>query len=244
MSAARSFQGAHAHLANRPRRISAKELLGAALALVLVGLLAALGLRLVGLVGTPAALLLALAGLGLGILLTDFISGLVHWLCDTYGDEQTRLLGPLLIAPFREHHRYPQRMVERSFVEVNLSNSVGAIAVIALAWVLEGVRPGPPTPLGQGFLLGLAGAIYLTNTFHQWAHHPRPPRLARLLQSLHLAIDPRRHARHHAHGYGAFCITTGWLNPLLDRCEVFPRSERALGSLCGRRPEKRKSVAA
>lgn len=237
MSAARSLQRVFTRFAARLCSASlcstsGKQLVEVSLAVALAFLLAAMVVRLIGTLHAPVQVLLAVSGIGLGVLLTDFISGLVHWLCDTYGDEQTRWLGPLLIAPFREHHRYPQRMLERSFLEVNLSNSVGSIAVILVALGAERFWPGDPsTPLGQGFLFGLALAIYLTNTFHQWAHAPKAPRLARALQRSRLAIDPRRHAPHHARGHGTYCITTGWLNPCLDRFEIFPRTERLLARL-------------
>src|SRR6478672_3287095 len=40
----------------------------------------------------------------LGIVLSDFISGFLHWFFDTFFEENTPFVGPHLIAPFREHH--------------------------------------------------------------------------------------------------------------------------------------------
>ncbi|KAF0241984.1 MAG: fatty acid [Planctomycetota bacterium] len=44
---------------------------------------------------------------GLGYVLADFATGLAHWFCDTFFEEDTPVLGPLLIRSFREHHRDP-----------------------------------------------------------------------------------------------------------------------------------------
>ncbi|XP_076812053.1 uncharacterized protein LOC143459001 isoform X2 [Clavelina lepadiformis] len=41
-----------------------------------------------------------------GLLIADFESGFVHWFMDTYGSENTPILGETILA-FRQHHRYP-----------------------------------------------------------------------------------------------------------------------------------------
>ncbi len=67
-----------------------------------------------------------------------------------------------------------------------------------------------------------------------WAHMDRPPRLARWLQHCRLVLTPRCHARHHSRDFQtSYCITTGWLNPLLDAVEFFPRLERAVRRYTG-----------
>jgi hypothetical protein len=59
------------------------------------------------------------AGLVLGVLSADLLTGVIHWACDTWGDEETPLLGPGLIYSFREHHRDPLAMLDHDWVEVN-----------------------------------------------------------------------------------------------------------------------------
>lgn len=165
-------------------------------------------------------------GFVLGILLTDFISGLVHWLCDRFGSERTPLLGRFLIAPFREHHRSPGAMTHHSLLRVNHNNAIGISAVLAICLLWP--ASGPPSVLGQSFLLAFALAVYGTNTVHMWAHHPDPPTVARWLQRAGLALRPAHHERHHQNGVGHYCITTGWLNPALEAVGAFPRIERWL----------------
>jgi len=179
----------------------------------------------------PSALVAALGGAALGWLAADFGSGLVHWLCDRFGDERTPLVGPLVIAPFREHHVDPQILARKDFYAATSSNAWIALALLGLwLWLGDG-EPGPERACAGSFALTLAAAVFLTNTFHQWAHQAEPPRAARWLQRLHLAIPPERHALHHVGGDTAYCVTTGWCNPTLDRWRFFPRLERAFARL-------------
>ncbi|HXH62472.1 MAG TPA: fatty acid desaturase CarF family protein, partial [Fimbriimonadaceae bacterium] len=58
---------------------------------------------------------------------------------------------------------------------------------------------------------------------------PRIPRVVRWLQCAGVVISPAHHARHHrSDGRRAFCVTTGWLNPALDRVDLFGRIERGV----------------
>jgi ubiquitin-conjugating enzyme E2 variant len=184
--------------------------------------------------GPGALWVLAMAAF-LALLVVDFISGLVHWFCDTYFQEDTPVLGPLLIQPFREHHRAPLAITRRSFVQVNGNNCAAALPVLAVAvWTERNGSDAESSLLGAGFVWFFAWAVYWTNTFHKWAHAPRPPAAAAWLQRARLAISRRRHALHHREGDRAYCITTGWLNPLLDRARFFRGLERAVAALSSR----------
>ena len=52
-------------------------------------------------------------------LMADFLAGAVHWLADRYFDPETPLLGPILIAPFREHHVDSASIGRHDFFEVS-----------------------------------------------------------------------------------------------------------------------------
>jgi ubiquitin-conjugating enzyme E2 variant len=77
-----------------------------------------------------------------------------------------------------------------------------------------------------------------TNQFHMWAHATSVPRVVRLLQASRVILSPERHALHHDGNFDrSYCITSGVLNPLLDRSDFFGRMERgirALGSVTRR----------
>lgn len=185
----------------------------------------------------PAALgWAAPLGGAIGYLLADLLAGLVHWIADRHFGRDTPVLGPTLIAPFRDHHADAVEMSRHGFCEVSGHN---AIATLPLALALLAT----PSPDGfAGSLLGCTGlaltlALFLTNQFHAWAHAETPPAFARRLQRLGLILTPERHARHHRAGHDrAYCVTSGWLNPPLDRLRLFDRLERAIG---GRRSSGR-----
>jgi ubiquitin-conjugating enzyme E2 variant len=78
----------------------------------------------------------------------------------------------------------------------------------------------------------LALALFATNSFHCWAHMQRPPAFAGWLHRWRLAIPADVHAVHHRAAHDcSYCVTSGWLNPLLDRVDFFRRLEAALASM-------------
>ena len=183
----------------------------------------------------PALAGATLAGAIAGYLLADFVAGAVHWIADRHFDPETLGIGPMLIEPFRAHHDDPLSITRHDFFEVLGNNALVAIpAAVALAWA-----PAPRGILGHfGVALALSGllAAVLTNLFHAWAHARRPPRVARWLQARGLVLTPARHARHHRGAHDrAYCVTSGWLNPLLDRTRFFARIDAFIARI-GRTP--------
>ena len=64
--------------------------------------------------------------------------------------------------------------------------------------------------------------LFAANQFHKWAHADQPPRFARFLQRWHLILPPTHHAVHHAAPHDKYyCITVGWLNPILSWMRFF-----------------------
>jgi hypothetical protein len=162
-----------------------------------------------------------------GVALADLGSGLVHWFCDTWFEPSTPGIGPVLIAPFREHHADPTGIARRGALEVSSYNALLAAGMLLAAapWA-----PRFGEDLAASLLLALwtasAVATAATNLIHRWAHHPRPPRAVAALQRAGLVLPPERHARHHRGGQrGAYCVTAGWCNPVLDRSGVLARLE-------------------
>ena len=178
-------------------------------------------------------------GLLIGVLLADFVAGCVHWVADRFFDVGTPLIGPALIAPFREHHDDATRMAEHDFFEV-CGSSAGSTLPLLL---ILGVLPAPESLLsgtGQLSILALAAALFATNQLHAWAHAPSPPASVRRLQRAGLILSPDRHARHHRGAHDlAYCVTTGWLNPVLDGLRLFPLIESLVATRRTRRARRR-----
>lgn len=190
------------------------------------GLLAPIAGRLILALDAAPAWLAALAGAAVGYLAADVVSGLVHWFCDRFFEADTPVIGSLLIAPFRDHHRDPTAMVGHGALELSGNSCLGVVPLLALAssWRL-------PVAVDAA-LLAFALAALLTNFAHRWAHAPRVPRLVARLQAWGVLLPAAAHAAHHAPGHrGAYCVTSGWANRWLDGWDVFARLERGLVAL-------------
>lgn len=170
----------------------------------------------------------ALFGVAGGYLLADFLAGSVHWIADRFFDPETPVLGPLLIAPFREHHEDPLGITGHDFFEISGNNALVTIPLIVFL-----AARSAPVGIASHFLVAagasLTLALFVTNQFHSWAHSPSPPRGVRRLQAWGLILTPKRHARHHRDNYDrAYCVTSGWLNPLLDQVRFYEQIERII----------------
>lgn len=167
--------------------------------------------------------------LPLGAATIDFVTGIVHWACDRFGDAATPIVGPLLIRAFREHHVHPSKMVKHDWIETNGEPCVvAALALAVLAVLAPDVQSGlSAAAVTVVWTMAIFGAW--ANQVHKWSHMDSAPRLARFLQHAGLALRPNEHACHHRapHDSG-YCISTGWMNPLLDRLGLWSWLERSL----------------
>lgn len=190
-------------------------------------LLASLAARVAKALREPEDWALLAAAAPVGLLLADFFSGFVHWFFDSFLREESAL-GRMLVAPFREHHRDPDAMTRHGFLELNGNNCLVMTLPLALAdWRFEAL---PLFAASAILFLGLA--IFATNQIHCWAHAAETPRLVRWMQRRRLLLSPEAHADHHRPAAtGCYCVTLGWLNPMLDRMHFFRGCELVLGAL-------------
>lgn len=169
--------------------------------------------------------LLGLAAvIAIGYLVADFATGVVHWLGDTVGDASWPVFGGAFIQPFRHHHVDPIDLTRHDFVELNGNNAIAGLPLLALATLYA-----PDAPYPCALVIAIVFFAMVTNQIHQWAHAPSPPRWVRALQRARLILSPEHHQRHHTAPFDrAYCITTGWMNPVLDRLLVFRALERII----------------
>jgi Lipid desaturase domain len=208
------------------RFITIADGVGVALAAALT---AALLLRL-ALCFTSLDPLAVLLGLTLGFFVADVASGLVHWICDTYFDPRTPLVGTIFIAPFREHHVDPGALARHGFLERNGNNCLVSVPLllIAISLLEPGAVTHPADVVAAGFFVAASLTLCVTNQIHAWAHGANTPKPIRALQRAGILITPERHARHHR-GDRAYAVVSGWSNALLDR--VLARMEILLAAL-------------
>ena len=182
---------------------------------------------------TPGELMVVVAAAPLGILVADFNGGFVHWFSDTFFAEDSSLFGRGIIAPFREHHRDPLAITRHGFLECNATNCFLVTPLLVLGtWGIQPEVGDVWMLLAGSVLIFFSVAALLTNQFHKWAHASKLPPPVRWLQEHHFILSPALHARHHRGDHTrAFCVTTGWMNALLDATGFFRLSERVLKSL-------------
>ncbi len=165
----------------------------------------------------------------LAYLCADFVSGFVHFLGDTFGNEETPILGKGFISPFRVHHVDPRGLTHHDFVETNGNNCIVCIPTVLFVWYAFPARSELWATWLVAFTAWFMIGIFMTNQFHKWAHLEEPPAWIRFLQDWRLILPPEWHDVHHTPPFDRYyCITTGWLNPVLNSVDFFPRTEALL----------------
>ncbi|MDT8998631.1 fatty acid desaturase CarF family protein [Paucibacter sp. APW11] len=165
--------------------------------------------------------LLALLTLPAAYYLADLLSGLIHWVCDSFGNEHTPLWGPALVGPFRRHHRDPLQITRISLLE-NLGASALAGDLVLWLWSPWAAQAASSVP-GLAWRLTMLWLIVfavLSNLFHRWSHLPLARRPGWMLwaQRHHLLLNSQIHGRHHRPPHRLnYCILSGWANPLSNR---------------------------
>jgi ubiquitin-conjugating enzyme E2 variant len=178
------------------------------------------------------------AAIFFGLLLADFVSGLVHWMGDTWGTPEWPIIGKTLIRPFREHHVDPLAMTRHDLIESSGTHCMISLPVLSALHFVPLAGSGI-TLFGVTALLSMVLFVFLTASVHKWAHLDQNPKAIVWLQRLHLILTPEHHSIHHAAPFAKYyCITNGWMNPILTRIGFFPQAERLITFLTGALPRK------
>jgi hypothetical protein len=200
-----------------------------------LGLEAALVWRLWG--NPLAGPWLVLSTLLLGYLAADFVSGVVHWMGDTWGSTDMPVLGAAFIRPFREHHVDEKAITRHDFVETNGNNCLVSLPVAVLAVLLP--HSSSFWVFVSAFLGSMIFWVMATNQFHKWSHMQQPSALVGFLQRVHLVLPPEHHRIHHTAPFNKYyCITVGWMNKPLALVGFFSTLERVITRLTGQLPRK------
>jgi Lipid desaturase domain len=175
---------------------------------------------------------LAVLAIPLALVLGDFVGGLVHWAADTYFSEDTPVVGPALIKPFRQHHLFPRDICTHTFVSIVGNVCILAVPLLLMCLYLLWVSQHGLLAFAILCTTLMAAATVGTNVFHKWAHQENPSIGVRWLQRTRLILEPRHHQVHHTEPFEKhYCITNGWLNPFLNRVGFFRKLEAILGFL-------------
>lgn len=156
----------------------------------------------------------------------DFVSGLVHFLADNFGNPETPFFGKVFVFAFREHHVDPKAITRHAFVETNGANSL--VSLPGLIYFYYESAPVADFTFRFYFLVFYL-SIFMTNQIHKWSHADKISAFVAALQRWHVILPPQHHDVHHKAPYDKYyCITCGWLNPLLNRVHFFQGLKQVL----------------
>lgn len=157
--------------------------------------------------------------LPLALVAVDFLSGLVHWFFDIRVAVGTGRLGAIAVN-FLDHHLHPARTAEVGFAATSWRVALYATLPLISAALLM------PSGALQAWTFWLGALSLVVAQAHKEAHRRHPSAVARRLQRWRLALHPDQHRLHHRDHGRAYCVFTGWCNPLLDRIGFWHGLER------------------
>jgi hypothetical protein len=169
-----------------------------------------------------------------GWFMADIITATAHWAMDTWGSEETPVIGKMFILNFRIHHTDQLEMTRHGFLETNGNNALTTFvfAVPFLFFI-------PPNQALLAFIVSTLFGMLVTNQIHQWAHAAKRPAFVTMLQNTGLILPRAVHGVHHSgdhtRGYG---ITNGWSHGLLDGIKFFRAVEFVVTAVTGVKPRK------
>ena len=182
---------------------------------------------------------LSLPALLIGWIMSDFIGGIVHWAGDTWGSVDIPILGPALIRPFREHHVDQLAITRHDFVETNAACALAGTPVLFVCLFLPIGSLYKFSSFCVYFIFFMTIFVLFTNQIHKWAHAKKANFLIKILQKYRIFLNPEHHKIHHTVPFNKYyCITTGWMNPILTYFEFFPKMERLITKYTKALPRK------
>jgi len=176
-----------------------------------------------------------------GILMADFMSGIVHWGADTWGSVDIPVIGAAFIRSFREHHIDPVAITRHDWIETNGDNSM--LATVLFGYSSFVFFNSTPEQILQNysftcFLFSFGIFVSLTNQIHKWSHtYSKLPWWVVMLQDNHIILPKQHHRIHHISPHDTYyCITTGWLNHSLEKVQFWYILEKYIEKFTGYKP--------
>lgn len=165
-------------------------------------------------------------------LTADFLSGLVHWWEDRYGNPEWPIIGRHVIAPNIQHHTDQMAFTIGSYWFRNWTTIVPAAVLASFAYLA-----------GLWFLALALVFLSQANEVHSWAHQ-RCCRQIRGLQLLGLCHSPEQHAKHHKQPYDRnYCAMSDLMNPVLSGINAWPAVEWLIARVTGIKPRPEREFA-
>lgn len=176
----------------------------------------------------------------IGLFLSDFFSGLLHWAFDTWFTEDTPFLRRMVLI-VREHHVHPQHIFRYKFYYeagsvswVSLAHTVPVIGLISLN--------AESTVVGYCAIFISVMVSFFTLfmlQFHKLGHRKSNSTLLRSLQKARLLMSPRHHGQHHRGNHDIrYCLINGWADLVADAIGFWRLVEFLIQKLSGAVPRE------
>lgn len=179
-------------------------------------------------------LLLQILGL---ILLTDFITGIIHWWEDSYANPNWKYLGKSIAVPNIEHHKYPRKFLQGTMIDRIKFSVITAFVVGIFLFFMGGGGLN-----WQTIFVLIYGSF--GNEFHAIAHRTDKEngKIICLFQKLGLMQSRKMHGQHHTSPYEInYCVMTNYLNPFLNYIGFWQKLEKII-SLLGIKPIRNENI--
>jgi ubiquitin-conjugating enzyme E2 variant len=166
-------------------------------------------------------------------LITDLLTGIVHWWEDAYGNPDWKYLGKFIVIPNIEHHKNPRSFLKSNFLS---RNNVGiCTAIIIGSFFYLFIFKESVWQLNFFLIYGS-----LSNEVHAISHRSKRQngKLISFLQKIGIIQTQKMHSIHHTSPYDVnYCVLTNYLNPTLNKIGFWQKMENVI-SFFGINPKR------
>ena len=161
----------------------------------------------------------------------DFVTGLAHWLEDTYCLEDYPLIGSFICEPNIEHHVNPTLMVRSgTFFSRNILQWSLCGGMFGLLWIVG---------FGNAYTFTTLLMASFGNEIHRWNHMSKTGSFVTFMKDSGLIQVQKQHSLHHKQPHNQYyCVMTSLLNSVLERINFWRKLEWVVKATTGIAPKR------
>ena len=152
----------------------------------------------------------------------DFITGVIHWWEDTYGNPEWPIIGKYIVLPNMIHHKNPIKLLEGTYWDRINTSFIGAAIIGGILWFLG---------LHAWQMIVCLLFCAQGNQIHAMSHRPDHAngKWIAFLRKWGLLQNRKTHRWHHQAPYETnFCIMTEFVNPILNKLSFWNTLEKII----------------
>jgi ubiquitin-conjugating enzyme E2 variant len=162
--------------------------------------------------------------------LADFLTGIYHWIKDTYFSPFTPVIGKKMIWGSRMHHIRPRYVLEFSDWQLFMGSARWTLAWIFPLLYFTGISI---------FMVTLFFTISLNDVIHKYAHMQdyERPYWATFMQKIYIFQSHEEHHLHHIDPHEInYCPITPYVNHILEALDFWKKMEQLIAKCFGIKP--------